>query len=172
MHNIFEFRDQKGSLCLNDTMVLHYIELTKFCPNKPRHRRTPFEKWLQVLKFSEKYITMNELPDYLSEEEGVAMAVSRLKEINADREMRQLLEAREKEAHYVATLKKIARDEGHEAGLTEGRAEGLKKGLLKAKEETAIKMYKRGIDIDLISEVTGLGKDDIENLIRQQPPNS
>jgi hypothetical protein len=24
---------------------------------------TPFEKWLQILKFSEKYMTMNELPD-------------------------------------------------------------------------------------------------------------
>ncbi|OGK07690.1 MAG: hypothetical protein A2W80_19420 [Candidatus Riflebacteria bacterium GWC2_50_8] len=87
---------------------------------------------------------MNELPDYLADEEGVAMAVAQLKKINADREMRQILEAREKEAHHVATLKKIARDEGHEAGLTEGLAKG--------KAETTAEMYKLGLDIKLISE--------------------
>jgi len=149
MHNIFEFRNQNSSLNLPETMILHYIELTKFSRNKPRRLCTPFEKWLQILKFSEKYITMNELPDYLCEEEGVAMAVAQLKKVNADREMRQILEAREKEAHHLASIKKAAYAEG--------------------KADTALKMYKLGINTSLIVEATGLSELELRELLKLQP---
>ncbi|PKL45170.1 MAG: hypothetical protein CVV41_03510 [Candidatus Riflebacteria bacterium HGW-Riflebacteria-1] len=137
--------------------------MSKFGWHKPRRLCTPFEKWLQLLKFSEKYITMNELPDYLADEEGVSMAVAQLKKINADREMRQILEAREKEAHHVASIKKAAQDEGHEAGL----AEGLAKGKAEGKAETAVEMYKLGIDINLIINATGLSEPALREILKQ-----
>ncbi|HAE37286.1 MAG TPA: hypothetical protein DCG57_01455 [Candidatus Riflebacteria bacterium] len=167
MHNIFEFRNQNSSLDLPETMILHYIELSKFSRHKPRRLCTPFEKWLQILKFSEKYITMNELPDYLADEEGVSMAVAQLKKINADREMRQILEAREKEAHHVASIKKVAHDEGHEAGLAEGLAKGIAEGKAEGKAETAVEMYKLGLDIKLISDATGLPEPALREILKQ-----
>ena len=154
MHNIFEFRDQKGMLCLSDIMALHYIELTKFSRNKPRHLKTPFEKWLDVLKFSEKYITMETLPDYLADEEGVPMAVASLKKINADREMRQILEAREKEARYVSMLKTIANEEGQTTGERRKQA------------EIALKLFKKGLPVDLILETTGLSEEELNELVK------
>jgi len=159
MHNIFEFRNQNSSLSLPETMILHYIELTKFSRNKPRHLCTPFEKWLQILKFSEKYITMKELPDDLAEEEGVAMALTQLKKINADREMRQILEAREKEAHHLASIKKAAHDEGHEAGLAEGER--------KKQVEIAIKLSRQDMPVSLIAETTGLSELELKEILSQ-----
>jgi predicted transposase/invertase (TIGR01784 family) len=153
MHNIFEFRNQNNSLSLPETMILHYIELTKFSRNKPRRLCTPFEKWLQVLKFSEKYITMSELPDYLCEEEGVAMAVAQLKKLNADREMRQILEAREKEAHHLASIKKAAHDEGER----------------KKQIEIATKLLKKSLPVSLIAETTGLTELELREILKLHP---
>ena len=162
MHNIFEFRNSGDTLHLPTTMILHYIELPKFGRNKPGHLRTPFEKWLEILKFSEKYITMKRLPDYLSKEEGVAMAVSQLKKVNADREMRQLLEAREKEARHLSLMKHLARKEGWENGRTEGKVEG--------KAEVALRMLGLGIDLELIKQATGLSETELQTVISNQQP--
>ena len=153
MHNIFEFRNQNSSLNLAETMTLHYIELTKFSRNKPRRLCTPFEKWLHVLKFSEKYITMKVLPDYLCEEEGVAMAVAQLKKVNADREMRQILEAREKEAHHLASIKKAAHDEGER----------------KKQIEIATKLLKKNLPVSLIAETTDLSELELREILKLQP---
>jgi len=111
-----------------------------------------------VLKFSEKYITMKVLPDYLCEEEGVAMAVAQLKKVNADREMRQILEAREREAHHLASIKKAAYDEG----LAEGEARGERKKQV----EIAIKLLKQGMPVNLIGEITGLSELELRGILK------
>lgn len=46
----------------------------------------------------------------------------------------------------------------------EGRQEGIEEGRKAAKKEDAKKMLARKIDIDLIIEITGLTKEEIENL--------
>jgi flagellar biosynthesis/type III secretory pathway protein FliH len=115
------------------------------------------------MKFSEKYITMKELPVDLAEEEGVAMAVAQLKKINDDREMRQILEAREKEAHHLASIKKAAHDEGHEAGLAEGEARGERKKQV----EIAIKLSRQGMPVSLIAETTGLSEIELKEVLSQ-----
>jgi predicted transposase/invertase (TIGR01784 family) len=47
-------------------------------------------------------------------------------------------------------------------GLEEGKKEGIKQGELKAKIETAKKLLKKGIDIKIIVEVTGLSKKELK----------
>ena len=65
--------------------------------------------------------------------------------------------------HYRKGLK-----EGKEAGLKEGEAIGLEKGKeagkLEEKIENARKMKECGVDIHIISTVTGLSTGEIENL--------
>ncbi len=46
----------------------------------------------------------------------------------------------------------------------EGRKEGLEAGREKGIKETALKMKKRGLDIALIAQITGLSSDIIEKL--------
>ena len=49
-----------------------------------------------------------------------------------------------------------ASKEGFTKGKVEGKAEGI--------AETALKMKQKGLDINLISDITGLSKEDIELL--------
>lgn len=61
-----------------------------------------------------------------------------------------------------------AKLEGRMEGLAEGRMEGLAEGLEKGREEerfaTARKMKAKGIDNAVISDITGLGSEDIDKL--------
>jgi predicted transposase/invertase (TIGR01784 family) len=57
--------------------------------------------------------------------------------------------------------KKEARREGLQEGREEGRAEGVK--------EMAVEMLKKGMDIELVSEISKLSIDDVRKLRRQLP---
>ena len=50
--------------------------------------------------------------------------------------------------------------EGREKGLAEGRAEGRAEGII----EVAKSMIKKGMSVELISEVTGLSHDEIQRI--------
>jgi flagellar biosynthesis/type III secretory pathway protein FliH len=89
------------------------------------------------------------------------LAACHLKKINDDREMRQILEAREKEAHHLASIKKAAHDEG----LAEGEARGERKKQV----EIAIKLLRQGMPVNLIGEITGLSKLDLQDILKFQP---
>ena len=92
----------------------------------------PLEKWLNILGLGERYAAGEPLPEELAEEEELLMAVNELKRINADAELRQLLELRAKEAHDRATALAEARERGIEEGIQKGIEKGIEKG---AREE-------------------------------------
>ncbi len=54
---------------------------------------------------------------------------------------------------------------GKEEGLKEGMEKGLEEGVEKGKRETARKLKKIGTATDVISHVTGLSKEEIDNLM-------
>ena len=56
------------------------------------------------------------------------------------------------------------RDEATKKGLKEGLEQGLERGTEQSKNEIARNMVKKGLDISLISEVTGLSNEQINNL--------
>ncbi|NYB72738.1 hypothetical protein HZF24_01135 [Sedimentibacter hydroxybenzoicus DSM 7310] len=62
---------------------------------------------------------------------------------------------------YIYTRGKA---EGVREGKAEGVREGVTKGKMEGKIETAIEMLKRGLDIELVSEVTKLSKEEIKKL--------
>ena len=72
----------------------------------------------------------------------------------------------------ILTEKKYAREEGRAEGLVQGRADGLQEGLAKGREEgreegfkeVASKMKESGIDISVITQITGLSSTQIESL--------
>jgi hypothetical protein len=66
LHSTFHLREAQSGTLLTDIVELHYIELKKFSHSKPHHLRTPFEKWLYILKFSDVYALGDEtLPQNL-----------------------------------------------------------------------------------------------------------
>lgn len=60
--------------------------------------------------------------------------------------------------------KKQGLEDGKREGLQQGLEQGLEQGKKAAKIETAKNMLTKDIDINIISEVTGLSKKEIENL--------
>lgn len=61
-------------------------------------------------------------------------------------------------------IEKEMREKGLKEGLEEGLKEGIKEGTEQTKIEIAKKMLKKGKDIEEISEITGLSKEEIEQL--------
>ncbi|WP_312811575.1 hypothetical protein [Sedimentibacter sp.] len=56
---------------------------------------------------------------------------------------------------------------GKAEGVREGKAEGVKEGRAEGKLETAIEMLKKGLEIELISEVTKLPEEEIKKLLEK-----
>ena len=62
------------------------------------------------------------------------------------------------------TYLRIGREEGKEVGQKEGRAEGEAIGARKIRLQNAKKMLEKGLDINLIKEITGLSDKEIKNM--------
>ena len=52
----------------------------------------------------------------------------------------------------------------YEKGISEGISQGISQGIEQNKIENAKKMLKEKLDIDLISKITGLSKEEIKKL--------
>ncbi|MBI4861011.1 MAG: Rpn family recombination-promoting nuclease/putative transposase [Candidatus Riflebacteria bacterium] len=53
LHSTYRFYDPVHRRELSDVLEIHFIELVKFNQDKPQTLRSPFEKWLHILKFGE-----------------------------------------------------------------------------------------------------------------------
>ncbi len=165
IQEIFNLINQEGTLKLDKTLELHYVDLTRFNKDKPRICRTRFEKWLHVLKFGHLYGKMEaELDEELKAEEGVSDMVSEFKKINADEEKRQLMEAREKSRDALKIIKGDSFTRGHKKGHQKGKIEGKIEGKVEGKIEVALKMHAAGRSIEEISDFTGLTPAELQKL--------
>ena len=136
LHSIFRLWEPELGIPLLDLLELHYIELRKFSPSKPQELRTRFERWLYFLKFADLYnVDDPALPDPLSQEEGIPMAVDSMRKAYARDEVRELIEAREKAERDQLSRLHQARKEGRAEGREEGRAEGREEGREEGRQE-------------------------------------
>ena len=56
------------------------------------------------------------------------------------------------------------RDQGYRDGLSQGKAEGFSQGKIENKKEIAKNMLSKAMEVELISEITGLSIEEIKNL--------
>lgn len=68
------------------------------------------------------------------------------------------------EEEFIRKTKEYYSREGREEGRKEGREEGREEGTRLQKYSSARIMLKKGLPLDLITEVTGLSKEEIENI--------
>jgi len=97
-----------------------------------------------------------EVRNMAKEDKEIEKAMDRLETVSGDEHARWLAELREKAIHDEASALGGAREEGIEKGRKEGKKE--------EKNEIAKRLYKEGVDINLISKATGLTKEEIEKL--------
>jgi predicted transposase/invertase (TIGR01784 family) len=117
--------------------------------------RDSLDQWIYFLKNSEIKDEFNA--------RGLAEAREKLKEINLPEEelsnYRRYLEQLRFEASVAQTIRfdlEYAERKGEEKGKEKGREEG--------KEEIAKELIKRGVDMDIIEEATGISRKELEKM--------
>ena len=135
LHSTFTLWDRGQEFQLTDDLELHYIELPKFTPDKPRSVQTRFEKWLYVLKFSDLYHT-RELPENIKDEEGIQMAIDSMRKAYARDDIRAYIEAQEKGDRDRASIAAATRRRIEEADQKLKEADRLRKETDQLRKET------------------------------------
>jgi predicted transposase/invertase (TIGR01784 family) len=147
-------RDQEGDL-FYDKLHFKFVQMPLF--NKQAHELdSHFDKWLYFLKNLDSF---DHIPSILKEP-IFEKAFLTLEEANLTKEQ---LEQYQKSLLTYWELKGVvdtARDEGKEEGRLEGRLEGKLEGKL----EVAMKLKHKELPIEIIIDVTGLSRDEIEKL--------
>ena len=145
--NIREEEYQK--IILTDSLEFYIIELPKFEKYQDKIDNKDLSCWI-------KFINCPEVVNMEETNKQIQKAKKVLEEISNDKRERYLAELRQK---YIMDQKAV---EG--AGYDKGVKAGIELGMQKEKEEVAKKMKQQKIDIDTISEITGLSKEEIMTL--------
>ena len=142
-------KENKG-VVLTNIFEIYIIEINKY---KESENEEEIDKWVNFLKNPE-VVTMKE------NNKAIKKAKEVLEQISQDEHERYLAELREK---YIMDQKAIA-DAGYDKGLARGREEGIKYGEKNKSLEIAKKMKEENISMEQIEKITGLTKEEIENL--------
>ena len=146
-----------------DKLEFIYVEIAKF--NKSLDElETLYDKWLYALKNLYK---LTQRPKALCDK-----AFDRLFE-EAEIAKFTPQEQREYEASKMAyrdiknsidTAKREGKEEGLAEVMEKGLAEGMKKGMEKRSLEIARKMLAKGMDAEMVMEITGLSESQLQQL--------
>ena len=104
--------------------------------------------------------------------DSIKEAKNKLEEMSQDAKVRRIAELREKaildekESEYTGYCNGLEDGikQGIEQGIEEGIKRGIELGIEQNQKDVAKKLKDKGVDIDFIVEITGLSKEDIENL--------
>ena len=158
-HNAYRLKEITSNEELTDLQEIHFIELPKFneIGNKEYvenvEEMDALEKWLEFLVEPESN-TVRQLE--LSNEE-IKLAKSELYRLSMDSKEREQYNMREK-----AIYDRISALENAEA---KGKKEGKLEGKLESKLEVVKKSLSQGLEISLISKITGLSEEEILKII-------
>ena len=157
-HNAYRLKEITSNEELIDLQEIHFIELPKFneIGNKEYvenvEEMDALEKWLEFLVEPESN-TVRQLE--LSNEE-IKLAKSELYRLSMDSKEREQYNLREK-----AIYDRISALENAEA---KGKREGKLEGKLESKLEVVRESLSQGLEISLISKITGLSEEEIIKL--------
>jgi len=142
-HNVYRIREDKDGHLLTDRLEIHLLELPKLHTQViPVDRR--LVRWLTFLSAR----TKEKMEEVVKGDAVMEKAMTTLEFLSQDRQTRMLYEERQKGLHdYVSAIE-----------------EATEKGKLESKLDMARKLLTKGVDIQMIEEVSGLARDQIEAL--------
>ena len=149
--------EKDGYEILTDNLRIIYLELNKYKITKD-NIGDKLTKWVDFLT------NPINLEKSTFEDEDIEKARKKLEFISSDDKERASLEAIKEGLFDQYSSFNIGKKEGREEGLKEGEKKGLKKGLKEKSIEIAKNMLKKGLDINLISELSGLTIEEINEL--------
>ncbi|WP_010247960.1 Rpn family recombination-promoting nuclease/putative transposase [Acetivibrio cellulolyticus] len=145
------WEDSHKDYKLTDVLEIRFIELPKFRKKQPDMSK-PLDRWLLFLEDSPKEV----LEMAMKAEPAIEKAQKVLEYLGTNEEIRRYYELREKAIHDEITR------------ITGAKEEGIQQGIQQQRLEVARKMIKDGFDDTMIEKYTGISKDEIMNLKREQ----
>ena len=160
VHSCYMIYDTKNKRLLTDYLQIHIIELKKF-NFKNNNLSKDLNYWLG-------FFTTNNMEEYMSEivKEKPIMEEAHKRYNNFIRSRLMMSEYEKKEIYQYdkqITLKE-ERQEGIKEGIKKGKLEGIKEGEKNKAISMAKSMKAKNMDINLISEITGLTIEEINKL--------
>ena len=157
MHTCYLLKEKNTNKILTDHIQLHYVEIPKFdkdadMAESPPVAKTELKNWILFLK-SNKEEDMSQL---LKEDTIFEKA---MKKYNYFTDNEDLLNEYDKREAYLVYQHSLMRD-----FKEEGKLEGIKTGEENKAISIAKTMKSKNMDINLISEITGLSIEEIRNL--------
>ena len=168
VHSCYMIYDTKNKRLLSDHLQIHIIELKKI-KFKDKSLTKDLNYWLG-------FFTTKDMEEYMSEivKEKPIMEEAHKRYNNFIRSRLMMSEYEKKEIYQYdkQIMLKDERREGIKEGMKKGKLEGIKKGKLEGLKEGRISeqismaksMKTKNLDINLISEITGLTIDEIKKL--------
>ena len=169
-----------------DKMKYIYLQLPYFTKEEG-NCNTDFDRWIYIFKNME---ILNRIP--WTAKNSVFMRLGELAEVanmsekqrrSYDKDLKilrdsyNILEFAKKEARKeglqegreegIAQGREEGIAQGREEGIAQGREEGIAQGIAQGREEMAVEMLRRGMSIELVSEVSKLTEDIVRSLRSQ-----
>ena len=155
--------DESPYFCFNEDLRLITVELSKFKEKEPSALLDLREEWCYLLKES-KRMGEKESEELSAKGEDMKRAMFRLKELSREEGLQLVEEAKEKARRDQAARERDSFNGGMEEGIEKGKIEGNFEG----KAELIISMLKNEPNISLISKITGLPEEEINELKKLQ----
>lgn len=115
-----------------------------------------FEKFIAAIGENDPKV----LEDLSKSDRRIDKMTKKLEDMNSDKEFIEFMDSETENRLYENTLKSESYTAGKNAGVEEGKAEGI----IENKKEIAKKMLEDKIPINTIIKYTGLSKEEIENI--------
>ncbi|WP_025183788.1 Rpn family recombination-promoting nuclease/putative transposase, partial [Leptospira kirschneri] len=134
----------------------------KFVKKDVRELRNNLEIWLYVLKHTSE-LEEEEMRILVDKTPDLSKAFTILEQYSNDPQKRNELEAKLKSDRDYAYDLAARFEAGELQGIEKGIKKGIEKGAEKEKLKFARKMLQKGMDVDMILEITGLSKKDLKD---------
>lgn len=157
VHTSYHITEDETGHKLTDILEIHFLELPKlFDDSIKKDEDDPVIQWMEFIDGESKGV----MEMLAKKNKEIKKAFNLLEIISNDEKARMLYEAREAEIKDQATRLQEAEEKGIKEGIARGVEEGKEKGMI----EVAIKLLGEGVEIEFISRVTGLSKEQILKL--------
>lgn len=156
-HEKCKIRRDYNREVLTEDLEMHFIQIPK-C--EKTDVKTKLDEWVQFIG----NISEEGVKKAMEKNKEIKKANEELEYLSGDEEARRIAELREKAIRDEVTNLEGAREEGEKIGLEKGEKVGIERGHKEKQFEIAKKMKEKDIDINEISEITGLTKEEMENL--------
>ena len=164
-HNVFHITEKESGMPFFKELELHTIELKKFSGASDTNLSDLVKKVKSALDMWAAFLTndyllkIDKLPKKL-QDPNLQKAITVLDVMNLNEEERDIYEGKFKWFMIEQNTLKKAKNDGRIEGMIEGETIGIEKGKIEGKMEAAVAIAKtmlsKGIDIQIVAEITGL----------------